>query len=116
MRKWLSRLIATIFGTIENKLPYDTQSGFKVYKISKNLLRVFEDTKFHTRWFFDLEFYIALEKVSKAHIQVWEEPLESWEDKPGSKILTTRNLFTIPFEISWICFLLARNRVVRKLI
>lgn len=63
--------------------PYDTQSGFKVFKIEKNRTHIFNQP-FITSWFFDIELMIRMEKLKL--FQPWEMVVGSWHDVKGSKL------------------------------
>jgi dolichyl-phosphate beta-glucosyltransferase len=83
-RQWLSRVVATIIGTQYPSLPYDTQSGFKIFTksiLGGPILRF----PFVTRWYLDLELF-ARAKIANSEFLVWEEPVTSWKDIKGSKI------------------------------
>ena len=83
-RQWLSRVIATLIGTQYPKLPYDTQSGFKIF--TKEILDgAVLKSPFVTRWYLDLELFVRM-KISNSEFSVWEEPVTSWKDIKGSKI------------------------------
>ena len=114
LRKWISRIVATIFGTIDGKLPYDTQCPLKVYLNTKELMEVLYHHKFRTRWFFDLELHLALEMHRKARVLVWEEPLRKWVDNKGSNLIKFKAFFQVPIEISFLIYLLLRNQRARR--
>jgi glycosyltransferase involved in cell wall biosynthesis len=77
-RFYVGRLIRTIIGFRHRNLPYDTQSGFKVFKFSKELKLTLEK-KFETRWFADVELLLRLEASGKNY-RIWEEPLNLWQE------------------------------------
>jgi glycosyltransferase involved in cell wall biosynthesis len=83
-RQWFSRLIATILGFAFPGLPYDTQSGFKLWK-REQILTTHFDYQFNTKWYLDLELFV---KISNEHknFRIWEEPVLYWKDVGGSKI------------------------------
>lgn len=114
LRKWVSRLIATIFGFIDGDLPYDTQCGLKVYLNATDFIEVLSHHKFRTRWFFDLELHLALESHRKIRVGVWEEPLEKWADNDGSNLIKIKTFFQISKEIFFVMYLLFRNKVAQK--
>ena len=84
-RHYVGRIIATVFGTIWRDIPYDTQSGFKLYRATLLTKQVLSPT-FLTKWFFDIEMHVRLGINSKNAFRVWEEPLNFWTDVPGSKL------------------------------
>jgi len=111
-RQWLSRLIATIFGFAFPGLPYDTQSGFKLWK-SEKILTTHFDYQFNTKWYLDLELFV---KVSKEHrdFRIWEEPVLYWKDVGGSKI-AGKQLLVILKETFIIFMMLSRLRKAIKI-
>lgn len=84
-RHYISRIILTLIGLFYRDLPYDSQCGLKIFKISQNLADVLT-SNFKTRWFFEIELLIRFKKISKDGLKIWEEPLYSWTDTPGSRI------------------------------
>jgi dolichyl-phosphate beta-glucosyltransferase len=84
-RHYLGRLVATVLTLGEEYLPYDTQSGFKLY-VADDRLRGCLDEPFSTRWMFDLELYYRWRRLQGSPMRVWEEPLQSWRDVAGSKV------------------------------
>jgi glycosyltransferase involved in cell wall biosynthesis len=97
-RHYLSRVISTLFGFFWQTIPYDTQSGFKIYKNSKEFRNAVENLHFKTRWFFDIETHISLCKAYGRNLNGWEFPVLSWQDKQGSKV-TKREKLRISYEI-----------------
>ena len=84
-RHYLGRLVATVLTLGEEYMPYDTQSGFKLYVAGDRLRRCL-DEPFSTRWMFDLELYYRWRRLHGSPMTVWEEPLQSWRDVAGSKV------------------------------
>jgi len=107
-RHILARLITSLFGLAWREIPYDTQSGFKLYRYSDDYKSMFMEP-FKTKWFFDIEFSIRYLKYKEKEINVWEEPVTSWFDIPGSKI-NYRQVFRISLEVVYIFFLLLSQR------
>lgn len=85
IRHHISRVIASYFGLFLVRLPYDTQSGFKIYKADLSLKKSLE-IEFKTKWFFDIELMCNIESVNQKQLRIWEEPLLSWKEISGSKI------------------------------
>lgn len=108
IRHVISRLITTIFGLIWLDIPYDTQSGFKLYR-STNEFKLLFLQSFKTRWFFDIELSIKYAKYHKTNLKVWEDPVFSWVDIKGSKI-NLKESVRLSFEILYIFFLLISTR------
>ena len=111
IRKWNSRIIATVFGFFTDDLPYDTQCGFKLFVNNRSFNQVIKTHKFKTRWFFDLELLIAMRRISE--VRVYEEPLDSWKDEDDSKLNTLKNYLLVSLEILYIILLLSSYRLIR---
>lgn len=108
IRHVISRLITTGFGLIWPDIPYDTQSGFKLYRITNEFKLLFLQS-FKTRWFFDIELSIKYSRYQKINLKVWEVPVFLWVDIQGSKINLKEGV-RLSFEILYIFFLLISNR------
>ena len=96
-RHYLGRIVSTLLSPFVPSMPYDSQCGFKIFEASDE----FKDaiaTPFKTRWFFDLEILIKWGKTNGSRLKIWEEPLDSWTDIPGSH-LSAKNVFGIVGEI-----------------
>ncbi len=113
-RHIIARLTTSLFGLVWEDIPYDTQSGFKLYRYSDNFVLTIIKP-FRTKWFFDVELSIRLSKYKKKNINVWEEPVLSWVDVPGSKI-NYRQSMRIILEIIYIFYLLLsqRNKLLKN--
>ena len=85
LRHILSRILITIFGYRMGNLPYDPQTGFKVFKFNHEQMGIFENN-FETKWFVDLEILLRFKASQKKIMKIWEEPVNSWKDIEGSKI------------------------------
>ena len=85
LRHILSRILITIFGYKMGDLPYDPQTGFKIFKFNKKLMEIF-DKKFETKWFVDLEILIRYQVLERRKMKIWEEPVKTWKDVDGSNI------------------------------
>jgi glycosyltransferase involved in cell wall biosynthesis len=107
-RHIIARLITSLFGLVWKDIPYDTQSGFKLYRYVDNFNSIFIKP-FKTKWFFDIELSIRNLKYKKRNLNVWEEPVSSWIDIPGSKI-NYRQSLRIGLEIIYIFYLLLSQR------
>lgn len=84
-RHILSRIIITFIGLRIKSLPYDIQTGLKIFRFNKESVKIF-DKKFKTRWFVDLEILLRFNQMNHKVLTVWEEPLNKWNDVSGSKI------------------------------
>jgi glycosyltransferase involved in cell wall biosynthesis len=85
LRHILSRIIITFIGLRIKNLPYDIQTGFKIFKLNEEVMNIFNQ-KFSTRWFVDLEILLRFNQMNHKVLRVWEEPLNKWDDVSGSKI------------------------------
>lgn len=84
-RHYIGRMIATLVSLGYGEIPYDTQSGFKLFRASKSLRESIEQP-FKTRWLFEIELLARWQSITGSPMNVWEEPLNHWHDVPGSKI------------------------------
>lgn len=84
-RHYIGRIVATIVSVGQQEIPYDTQSGLKLFVPSDDL-RACLAAPFRTRWLFELELLSRWHAVTGAEMRIWEEPLNYWHDVPGSKI------------------------------
>jgi len=94
-RHYLGRIIATLVCAGWNSAPYDTQSGFKIFRVNSTFREIVA-RKFQTRWFFDIELLIQLERYSQ--LQVWEHPLLEWHEI-GNSTINLRQYFPIVKEM-----------------
>lgn len=99
-RHYLGRVIATMISPGIPNVPYDTQSGFKLFRPAQTLGECL-DQPFRTRWFMDVELLQRWWQITGRPMSVWEVPLMSWEDVPGSK-LKTRDIPAVTAEIAHI--------------
>lgn len=82
-RHYLGRIIVSYVCLGWNHPPYDTQSGFKIFKCDSDFVEAIAN-KFATRWFFDIEILLRISRVRMD--RVWEVPLESWREIGNSSI------------------------------
>lgn len=83
-RHLAGRAIRTIIDMKHKKLPYDTQSGFKIF-LNNEYFQTSVYEKFQTKWFVDLEILLKL-KLKDSDYKIWEEPLFEWTDISNSSI------------------------------
>lgn len=107
-RHLIGRVVATLFGAIWKEIPYDTQSGFKLFRNSE-FFRNAISKPLNNRWFFDIGIVVRMANSQKSLPSIWEVPLNSWVDVSGSKI-SIRESFRLAFEIPKIASLLFANR------
>jgi glycosyltransferase involved in cell wall biosynthesis len=89
-RHYAGRIFATIADTTLGLLFYDSQCGAKLFRAGPCARALFE-APFHSRWLFDLEIALRLEKWGKSRgvileRLVHERPLESWRHHPDSRL------------------------------
>jgi len=82
-RHYMGRIIVSYVCLGWNHPPYDTQSGFKIFKSEPDFVEAIT-TKFATRWFFDIEILLRISRDRSD--KVWEVPLESWCEIGNSSI------------------------------
>ena len=82
-RHYISRILITFIGFFIRELPYDSQSGLKLFR-NNELLRKALDQPFATKWFFDIELLSRMRCLERN--TVWEEPVNGWHDISGSHL------------------------------
>ena len=108
-RHYASRLVITFFGLNWKAIPYDTQSGFKIYRNTNEFREAISEARFKTRWFIDIEFHIYLALKYGRDLIGWEEPVIGWEDVKDSKINSLEKV-RILREILLVFLLITKNR------
>lgn len=83
-RHFIGRGVRSVLDIKHKKLPYDTQSGFKLFSNNKYLHSTMKQD-FQTKWFVDLEILLNL-RIQNPGLMIWEEPLNSWVDIEQSSI------------------------------
>ena len=96
-RHLIGRLIRTLIGFRHKSLPYDTQSGFKLFK-NDSLLEQIMAVPFTTKWFVDIEVINRRRALSKDMGLIWEEPALTWSDI-GDSSIKLRSSFRILVDI-----------------
>jgi len=107
-RHYLGRMIATFLTNGWKDAPYDTQSGFKLFRNSVHFQHALNED-FKTKWFFDVELFTRIGINKGGDLNLWEEPVTSWRDVEGSRI-NRRKIPRIMVEIIF------ARREIRKLI
>jgi dolichyl-phosphate beta-glucosyltransferase len=105
-RHIIGRIIATIIDKQFKLGIYDTQCGIKIFDSS--IINLLFKEPFSTKWLFDVEIFLRLKNAGLINAAI-EEPLNEWNDIPGSK-LSFKNLFQIIKEIKTIKKKYAENR------
>lgn len=84
-RHYLGRAVAMLLSVGSDPLPYDTQSGLKLFRPSSELHACL-DQPFSTRWLFEIEMLTRWKHLTGEPMRIREEPLEFWQDVAGSTI------------------------------
>lgn len=98
-RHYLGRIFATVVAFALRLPIYDTQCGAKMFRVTDDLQRVF-DQPFISRWIFDVEIiarFLVLRKNGTGPAVrsiIVEKPLVKWTDVAGSK-LRPRHFFRV---------------------
>lgn len=88
LRHYVGRVFATAASLTLRLAVYDTQCGAKLFRANKRLRQTFA-APFRSKWLIDLEMlarYITLTGRATAESGIFELPLKSWSDVPGSKL------------------------------
>jgi glycosyltransferase involved in cell wall biosynthesis len=89
-RHYLGRFFATAASQLLGIGAYDTQCGAKLFRSNEVLRQVLHD-RFVSKWIFDVEMLVradTLARARRASLAEWiyEQPLETWRHKGGSKV------------------------------
>ena len=89
-RHYLGRVFATYASLILGLPIYDTQCGAKLFRATPALERLL-DRPFRSRWIFDVEMIARFIQINcgdrdKVRNLIYEFPLNTWKDVPGSKV------------------------------
>ncbi|HZL96523.1 MAG TPA: glycosyltransferase [Vicinamibacterales bacterium] len=87
-RHYAGRVFATAASLALGLDVYDTQCGAKIFRLTPEIRRVFA-TPFLSRWVFDVEIlarYTSVVGTERAASSIYELPLTTWTDVPGSKV------------------------------
>jgi dolichyl-phosphate beta-glucosyltransferase len=90
-RHIIGRLIRTLIGLKFKNLPYDTQSGFKLFNNDPPLEEVMAKP-FRTKWFVDVELINRRQVMVNDGKLIWEEPALTWTDVGNSSIKLSASL------------------------
>lgn len=107
-RHYVGRAVATGLSVGEVSIPYDTQSGLKLFRADEAFARTLA-TPFATRWLFEIELMARYRAANKRPMAIWEMPLAYWVDVAGSK-MTTRESMRVIRELMTAKRLQARSR------
>ena len=89
-RHYLGRIFASAVSTMLRLPIYDTQCGAKLFRITPDLHKLF-DQPFISKWIFDVEIlarFLRLHRKNPGYAAgaIYELPLNSWEDVAGSRL------------------------------
>lgn len=90
-RYLMGRIFASIIKIFIRGLPWDTQSGFKLFRNDIKFKRSLQ-LPFSCKWLFDIELLLRLRNLEDPNYVVWEEPVSKWHDVPGSKVTSSQYL------------------------
>jgi glycosyltransferase involved in cell wall biosynthesis len=90
-RHMISRVLYTFLAKDWTWAPYDTQAGFKLFRLTPELK---EDLsiKFNTRWYFELELIFRLTRRIKREVNILEIPVKYWKEISGGSISLSKFL------------------------
>ncbi len=91
IRHYIGRLVATFLSAGGHALPYDTQSGLKLFATNDEFRSAIQEP-FTTRWLFEMEIVTRYQSISGSPIKIWEMPLLNWRDVGESKITKRESL------------------------
>lgn len=96
-RHYLGRVFSSIASVGIDSIPYDTQSGFKLFRFTPEFEGSIKN-HFKTKWLFELEMITHWKINNGRNLKIWEEPLNEWTDIQGSKV-TIKEMIRIGIEL-----------------
>jgi dolichyl-phosphate beta-glucosyltransferase len=102
LRHFLGRIFATFASFALGDGVYDTQCGCKIFK--SIFVEAIFNTKFVSRWIFDLEIFFRLKKINQLKTICYEYPLGEWTERKGTKIKISDIFFNIPIDFIKVWF------------
>src|SRR5688572_3237474 len=110
-RHYAGRVFATAASLALGLEVYDTQCGAKIFRVNPQIHQVFA-TPFLSKWVFDVEIlarYANVVGTGRAASSIYELPLTTWTDVPGSKV-KARHAVRAFWDVARIWRGLRRNR------
>ena len=96
-RHLIGRLLSRIIQIGFDSLPYDTQSGFKLFQATPEFISILE-FPMKTKWFIDIELLIRFKNIYGTTLEIKEFELSKWDDISGSKI-SFKSIFLVIREL-----------------
>jgi glycosyltransferase involved in cell wall biosynthesis len=109
LRHLIGRVINSLLSIAYKDFPYDSQCGFKLYKVDDSFRKSLK-MKVKTRWFFEVEHLANYAIKNNRKMRIWEQPLENWHDTAGSKLYQMRSILIMVEFIRIFCFLRSTKR------
>ncbi|TWU23017.1 Undecaprenyl-phosphate 4-deoxy-4-formamido-L-arabinose transferase [Novipirellula galeiformis] len=88
LRCWLGAHFSRVASWVLRLPIQDTQCGLKLFRNTPRMAKLFAQP-FQSRWIFDVEIFARMmvaEGTEAVQQQIYEMPLESWREVPGSKL------------------------------
>ena len=97
-RHYLGRIFGTFASLVLNLPVYDTQCGAKIF--ASTCINDLFGEPFISKWIFDVEIIARIRKMigEQSKEQIYEFPLNIWEEKGGSKV-HFKSMIIVPFEL-----------------
>ena len=103
IRHLIGRLLSKIIQIGFTSLPYDTQSGFKLFQVTPEFISILE-SPMKTKWFIDIELLIRFKNIFGTTLEIKEFELSKWNDISGSKI-SFKSIFLIIRELAMVKYM-----------
>lgn len=113
LRHAIGRFVSTSLSGSYSNFPYDSQSGFKIYRNTSEFKKSLNFST-QTRWFFELEHLANYAFTNGVGLKIWEEPLKYWRDVPGSKVYSLRSIQIFAEVVVVLLKLRSAMKILRK--